>query len=276
MDADAGLTSLDFAQTKVEVIVMAEKIIERGDLYFFYRPKVHEEKVRDLDDVQRFYIVMAPEEPRLFRLLIIGQKYMPEILPGRMAPSERNWAIVDYVTESGEDLVKKKLGWEETAAERPIHPVRPAGAAKYQLILHEDHTEMAYSLESPSSPGSVQETFNILPEAAYIFKIKNPERVAPGYPGVEQRPQYPEELQQLFDEDWINVKDARLLDYENTQILLIGARKQDVEKELGVEFKREGASRVVDKLYKTLSMSEQDHPLKPIVEGEWPETKEAA
>ncbi len=32
---------------------MASNVIESGDLYFFYRPKVHEEKVRNLDDVER-------------------------------------------------------------------------------------------------------------------------------------------------------------------------------------------------------------------------------
>lgn len=255
---------------------MAKEIIESGDLYFFYRPKVREEKVRNLDDVQRFYMVMAPEGGPM-RLVIVGQKYMPEIFPGRMAPSERNWAIVDYVTGSGEDLTKKKLGWEETpGAERTIHPSRPAGAAKYQLILHEDHTELAYSLESPEEPGPVQETFNILPEAAYIFKIKNPEGAAPGYPGAEQKPEYPDELKELFDQDWINVKDDRLLNYENAQILLIGARKAKIEEELGIEFRKEKASDAVDKLYSSLNLNREDHPLKPVAEGEWPETKEAA
>ncbi len=255
---------------------MATKIIESGDLYFFYRPKVHEEKVRDLGDVERLYMVMAPQESKQFRLLIVGQKYMPEILPGRMAPQERNWLIVDYVTHSGQDLEQKKLSWEKTAADRTIHPARPAGIATYRLVLHKDHTELAYALEAPLKPGPVQETFKILPEAAYIFKIKNPEHLAGGYPGAEERPRYPQDLMQLFDESWINVKDERLLDYENTQILLIGARKQDIEGKLGIHFTKEDPSEAVDKLYSSLHMTKDDHPLKPLVEGEWPESKEAA
>lgn len=64
--------------------------------------------------------------------------------------------------------------------------------------------------------------------------------------------------------------------YGNAQVLLIGARKQNIQEELGIEFKREGASQAVDRLYSALHMSEEDHPSKPLIEGQWPETKEVA
>jgi hypothetical protein len=38
------------------------EIIERGDLFFFYRPKIDAKEVKDVEDVQRFYIVTAPEK----------------------------------------------------------------------------------------------------------------------------------------------------------------------------------------------------------------------
>ena len=45
-------------------------VLERGDIYFAYRPRVDEPVVRDLDDVQRFYndthlasMLELPEEP---------------------------------------------------------------------------------------------------------------------------------------------------------------------------------------------------------------------
>ncbi|KAK3015909.1 hypothetical protein RJ639_007645, partial [Escallonia herrerae] len=34
---------------------------ERGEIFFFYRPKVDKEEAHSLDDVQRFYIVLRPE-----------------------------------------------------------------------------------------------------------------------------------------------------------------------------------------------------------------------
>ena len=37
-----------------------EKIIVRWDIYFFYRPKVDAQEVKDIENVQRFYMVISP------------------------------------------------------------------------------------------------------------------------------------------------------------------------------------------------------------------------
>ena len=37
--------------------------IERGHIYFFYRPKVELEEVSSVDDVQRFHILLVPRPP---------------------------------------------------------------------------------------------------------------------------------------------------------------------------------------------------------------------
>jgi hypothetical protein len=36
-------------------------VLEQGDVFFFYRPRVGVEEVRRLDDVQRFFVVLEPE-----------------------------------------------------------------------------------------------------------------------------------------------------------------------------------------------------------------------
>ena len=38
--------------------------IERGHIYFFYRPKVELKEAHSLDDVQRFYMVLIPRPPQ--------------------------------------------------------------------------------------------------------------------------------------------------------------------------------------------------------------------
>jgi hypothetical protein len=38
------------------------EIIEHGDLFFFYRPKIDSAEVKELEDVGRFYMVTAPEQ----------------------------------------------------------------------------------------------------------------------------------------------------------------------------------------------------------------------
>jgi hypothetical protein len=62
-----------------------QEIVEQGDIYFLYRPKVRgqeeaegeETAAEDLDDVQNFYLVLKPQGGR-FRLINIGRKRLPD------------------------------------------------------------------------------------------------------------------------------------------------------------------------------------------------------
>jgi len=36
-------------------------ILEQGDIYFFYRPKKDAQEVKGVEDVRRFFMVIAPE-----------------------------------------------------------------------------------------------------------------------------------------------------------------------------------------------------------------------
>ena len=37
------------------------EILEQGDIYFFYRPKKDAQEVKGVEDVRRFFMVIAPE-----------------------------------------------------------------------------------------------------------------------------------------------------------------------------------------------------------------------
>lgn len=70
--------------------------VERGDIFFFSRPKVDTEEPEGLDEVQRFHVVLRKRGGHLFRLLTIGRKRLPDI-----AHHEREWGFVDLVTDKG-------------------------------------------------------------------------------------------------------------------------------------------------------------------------------
>ncbi|WP_437943481.1 hypothetical protein WMF27_41435 [Sorangium sp. So ce281] len=55
--------------------------LERGDIYFLYRPEVERElgDVEGMDDVQRLFAVLRPDDKDLYRLIVIGQKQLPDI-----------------------------------------------------------------------------------------------------------------------------------------------------------------------------------------------------
>ncbi len=56
----------------------ASQIVESGDVFFFYRPKVDVIEVKDVDVVPRFYMVTAPEAKNKLRLFLIGKKQKVE------------------------------------------------------------------------------------------------------------------------------------------------------------------------------------------------------
>lgn len=76
------------------------------------------------------------------------------------------------------------------------------------------------------------------------------------------------------DRRWIDVEDPALLNYENTQLLMIGARKKDVEEELGIDIDEEKESQRSADLFKELKIRGDQVPLKPIFEGKFPSKDE--
>ncbi len=148
--------------------------------------------------------------------------------------------------------------------------------AKYSIVKHDNHTELAYVLELPEQPGPIQKEFEINKEASYIVSVKNPDIQIPGFKAFEKRkPQYPERIKKEFgDRRWINVEDPELLNYENTQILLIGARKKAVQEELGIDLNEEKETANTAEIFKELTIRKDQIPLKSLLKGEFPSKAE--
>ena len=252
------------------------QIIEQGDILFFYRPKVGAAEVSDTEDVQRFYMVTAPEQKdRKYRLFLLGRKQLPEIVEGKSTSEERNWALNTLTTDNPEDIRKELTAAEyetETRGKRRMAAAAPAGEGKYSLVKHDNHTELAYILELPEIPGPTQKEFEIKKEASYIVSVKNPDIQIPGFKAFDKRkPQYPESIKKQFgDKRWINVEDPQLLNYENSQMLLIGARKKAVQEELGIDLNEEKETENTADLFNELKIRKDQVPLKPLLKGEFP------
>jgi hypothetical protein len=182
-------------------------------------------------------------------------------------------------TTKPEDIQKELLPTEyetETRGKRAVGPATPAGEGKYAIVKHDNHTELAYVLELPQVPGPTQKEFEIRKEASYIVSVKNPDISIRGFAAFEKRkPQYPSSIKQKFgDKRWINVEDPDLLNYENTQILLIGARKKDVQEELGIDLDEEKETANTAELFEELKIRREQVPLKPLLEGKFPDKGE--
>jgi hypothetical protein len=176
----------------------AEELVEKGNIYFAYRPRIEEQEPERLTDIQRFYMVMKPEGTDQFRVAVLGRKRLPDA-----SDHERIWGFIDSIEKTGgavEDQFRGHTYSTKTRGERTLPPVRPAGEGLYLLILRGRNLRLTYELELPHQPGDVQEELNIERQAAYILSIKNPGVQSPPGAGLPERDEapYPKPLIQEF------------------------------------------------------------------------------
>src|SRR5215211_1577276 len=267
------------------------KILEQGDIFFFYRPKVSSNEIKSIDDVRRFYMVLCPEdkqkiidntnndtntkEKKIYRLFIIGKKSLPEIRKTEARSSERFWAQVGGIFYDS-----KKLGEDLTAEEfRKGDAARPVGEGKYAIIEHQNHTELAFILEMPQEIGEAQKELGIQKEATYIITVINPYKpVSEGYTTAEaERPKYPKDVQNYLTKTegkFIPLsQNLTLINYQNAQIILIGARegKDVIKQEIGLDIEtEEGKENLFSSdIFTKLKIRKEQVPIKPIIEGKF-------
>jgi hypothetical protein len=245
-------------------------VIEQGNVYFLYRPKVDTGEAESVDYVQRLYMVLSPHGKARYRLIVLGRKRLPEIQGG----GQRYWGFVDKVAKDPKALrteLEEQHYRTKTRGERSVPAARPAGEGVYALVRHGGHAHLAYALELPQRPGEVQEELNIEEEASYIVSVKNPEQPSPRGAGLgkAQKADFPKHLQERFaGRRFIDPDPPELLDHEGAEIVLIGAR-DDPREELGVELDPQDEDLASAEMFSDLRLRKSQHPVKPLVEGEW-------
>ncbi|MDP8971440.1 MAG: hypothetical protein M3N52_13265 [Actinomycetota bacterium] len=239
--------------------------IETGDIHFLYRPRVEEEDPGELDDVQNFFVVLRPRGGDRLRLLIVGGKRLPDT-----GEHERLWGFVQTVASDPEDLREQFRAERYDTRTRGLRhqpAARPAGEGVYAIARRDGETFLAYLLELPDAPGPVQQELQIPPQARYVLNVKDPRVGAPPRAGLppEQQADFPPRLQERFgDRRWIAADPVDLLDHEGAEILLIGAR-EDVEVDGTPPLEPDDEVQLLHQL----DLDRDEHPVAPLLEGEW-------
>ncbi|UEM20048.1 hypothetical protein JL100_023685 [Skermanella mucosa] len=259
---------------------MAEKksrrpaeIIERGNIYFFYRPKVHgegepEESAGGIGDLERFHMVLRPDGVARFRLMTVGRKRLPDV-----EDHERNWGFVDLVAKRATEITSE-LGEQhyrtKTRGERVRPAARLAGEGVYVLARTGHSLHLAYALELPEKPGPVQRELNILAEGSFALSVKNPEKGSPAAAGLdeEREADYPDKLQEEFRGRRFATEDTRLLDYAGAEFILVGAGR-DVKRDLGIGLDPEDESESSADIFAQLRLAKARQPIEPLLTGKW-------
>ena len=275
------------------------EVLEKGDIFFFYRPKAKViddgsgGDVKSIEDIRRFFMVTATatnteneqqqqfdgtnsktpkegESPR-YRLFVIGKKSLPEIRTTEARRSERYWSKVGGIFENPQELTGELLSDEF----RKGDAARAVGEGKYAIVKHQDHAELAYVLEMPEEPGEAQRELGIEKEASYIVSIINPKVPVPaGYPSSEEPPNYPESILKEFgeNENFISLaRDLRFINFQNAQMILVGARegRDVIQKEFGIDIKEEKETVHSADIFSKLKIEKDKVPTKPLIEGKF-------
>jgi hypothetical protein len=278
------------------------EVLEKGDIFFFYRPKTKivddssDGDVKSIDDIRRFFMVTATtttaanteneqqqqfdgtnsktpkeEESQRYRLFVIGKKSLPEIRTSEARRSERYWAKVGGIFENPQELTSELLSDEF----RKGDAARPVGEGKYAIVKHQDHAELAYVLEMPEEPGEAQRELGIEKEASYIVSIINPKVPVPaGYPSSEELPNYPESILKEFgeNENFVSLaRDLRFINFQNAQMILVGARegRDVIQKEFGIDIREEKETVHSADMFSKLKIEKDKVPTKPLIEGKF-------
>ena len=235
--------------------------LEKGDIYFFYRPRIQEKEPEGSSDVQRFYMVLSTADR--YRLLVIRHKKLPE---PQASGRRQHWGFVHMVRQDPTAITAELSGTEyetKTGGRRHQPGARPAGEGVYEILRHGDHTHLVFELELAEEPGLVQ-------EASYIISVKNPQVGGPqaaGPPG-EDEVEFPTYLLDVFQgHRFANVDPPDFLDHEGTEFVLISA-SGDIGKELGIELDTEKETLETAELFRSLKMDKDKKP-EPLLKGHW-------
>lgn len=83
-------------------------MLETGDIFLLYRPKVEEDEPSEPSDVQRFEVVLRPEGGRRLRPLVRGRERLPEV-----EEHERVWHSGPYERSRPAGSAVRTFGDEE-------------------------------------------------------------------------------------------------------------------------------------------------------------------
>lgn len=203
------------------------KILDRGDIHFFYRPKVEHDTVKELRDVQRFSMVLKSRDHSNFCVVALGKKRVPS------QNSERvEFAFVEHVASSPEKL--KEILEEQTydtltRGERHLPAARLLAEGKYLLTKHANAACLDYQLK-PDQIGDGQRQFALAPRAQYLIFVKNPDSDPNKGLPPEERAKYSAKLRSHFrDYKFIPLPDPEFLAIPGAELLLIDDREQNPE-----------------------------------------------
>ncbi|KAE9369329.1 hypothetical protein N431DRAFT_493147 [Stipitochalara longipes BDJ] len=211
-------------------------ILEKGVIYFFFRGRVGVEEPQGIEDVARSYIVLRPlplgaklgegplEDSGDARLLALPKKVLPTSGKDRfLVFVEKAKTTVKEIREqfAGNEYATKTVGTSVTPAASPV------AEGIYAITSTGRESHLAYQITHPSNLGELQNDLGVRQKGSYVCSVKNPNAPGPANATLDNPAEYPESIQKKFRNlRWMPLE-PELLDYQHTQLLLIGEGQGD-------------------------------------------------
>lgn len=182
--------------------IVSSNILEKGIVYFFFRPRVNVEKPESIGDVARSFIVLRPiplgaelnqgplDKDARCRLLMLPKKKFPT------SGKERDMAFVEKAGQTMQELHDKFVSGStyqtSTRGERTIEEAQPYAEGVYAITSTYRSSHLVYVLTIPAELGEIQENFGLYHRGSWIVQSKNPEFPGPAISQLPKNPEYPD------------------------------------------------------------------------------------
>ena len=207
-------------------------ILEKGIIYFFFRPRVNIDSPQDVTDIARSYLVLRPlphgaalndgaiPEGNNSRLIALPKKVLP------LSGKDRFMVFVEKAKSSFSQLKDEFMSASDyaTQTQGTSHspPVTPVAEGVYAITTTGRESHLAYMTTIPSTIGEVQKDIGLRSSGSFVVSAKNPKAPGPANASLDTPAEFPEDIIEEFSgRRWMPLQ-PKLLDYHHTQFLLIG------------------------------------------------------
>ena len=206
------------------------ELVERGTIDILYRPRVEQEEVDSLRDVQRLLLLLCPDGRHESRLIAIGRKKL----------EARFWGFVDIVDDPRYvDMTLDAYTYlTKTRGARHLPAARVAASGSYAISRHGSHTHLMFT----TTPRDERE-IDVATDGNFIVSVANPDPTAWGLvetPPLQDElfPEYevhvtiptpfPAAVQERFRGRRYLDLDPQLLDYPGAELIFIDTKEPPV------------------------------------------------
>lgn len=181
--------------------VLPSNILEKGIIYFFFRPRVSVEEPESVEDIARSFIVLRPlpldatlakgpiGDEENCRLLVLPKKKLP------VSSHDRYTGFVEKAGVNVKTLRESFLGSEyetKTRGTQHVPTARPLAEGVYALTSTTRTSHLAYILTIPSKLGEIQTDFGLKDRGSFIVSTKNPKFPGPSTARLPKPPEFPQ------------------------------------------------------------------------------------